>query len=118
MEDKTTCQNDEFTNDEEIFKPRKRRVSEFKTLPWPKQMYTVQKYIESGMYPHFMVGSCFRSTRRDFRQMVKDHYIVDKEQQVLRKVVNLQKQYNGKFQRECEISTFSFLYQVIWITVW
>ena len=78
MEDNTACQNDEFTN-EEIFKPRKRRVSQFKTLPSPKPMYAIQRYIESGMYPYFMVGSSFRSTRRDFRWMVKDHYIVDKE---------------------------------------
>ena len=39
------CQKDEldeFANDEEIFKPRKKRVSEFKTLPWPKQMYAIR----------------------------------------------------------------------------
>ena len=64
-----------------------------------------------------MVGSSFRSTRRDFRQMVKDHYIVDKEWQVLRKLVNIRKKENGKFQHECEILTFSLPYQVIWITV-
>ena len=88
------CQKDEldeFANDEEIFKPRKNRVSEFKTLPWPKQMYAIQRYLESGMYPYFMVGSAFRNTRRGFRQMLKDHYIMDKERQVLRKVVNLRK---------------------------
>ena len=66
MEDKTGCQNDEYTDDEEMFKPRKRRVSQFKTLPWPKQMYAIERYIQSGMYPYFMVGSSFRSTRRDF----------------------------------------------------
>ena len=91
MEYKTGCQNDEFTDDEEMLKPRKRRVSEFKTLPWPKQIYAIQRYIENGMYPYFMVGSCFRSTRRDFRWMVEDHYIVEKEWQVLRKLVNVQK---------------------------
>ena len=53
------CQIDELyelANDEEIFKPRKKRVSEFKTLPWPKQMYAIQRYLESGMYPYFVVG--------------------------------------------------------------
>ena len=43
-------------------------------------MYAIQRYIESGIYPYFMVGSAFRNTRRDFRWMVKDHYIVDKDQ--------------------------------------
>ena len=69
-EEMTDCQND----DEDIFKSRKKRVSEFKTLPWPKQMYVIQRYIETGMYPYFMVGSAFRGTRRNFRQMVKGHY--------------------------------------------
>ena len=87
------CQIDELYElaNDEIFKPRKKRVSEFKTLPWPKQMYAIQRYLESGMYPYFMVGSVFRNTRRDFRQMVKDHYIMDKERQVLRKLVKLRK---------------------------
>ena len=88
MED---CENNDFTNDDEIFKPRKKRVSKLKSLPWPKQMYSIQRYLETGMYPYFMVGSAFRSTRRDFRRMVKDHYIVDKEYPVLRKLVNLRK---------------------------
>ena len=72
-------QNGDFTNDDDIFKPRKKRVSEFKSLPWPKQMFSIQRYLETGMYPYFMVGSAFRSTRRDFRWVIKDHYIVDKE---------------------------------------
>ena len=45
MDDKTGCQNDEYTDDEEMFKPTKRRVSQFKTLPWPKQMYAIERYI-------------------------------------------------------------------------
>ena len=89
MEDNTESEIDQFTNDEEIFKPRNKRVSEFKSLPWPKQMYAIQRYIESGKHPYFMVGSAFRKTGRDFRWMAKDHYIVDKDQQVLRKLVNL-----------------------------
>ena len=117
MEDTVGCKIDEYTHAEEMFKPRKRRVSEFKTLPWAKQMYTIERYIQSGMYPYFMVGSSFRSTCRDFRWMVKDHYIVDKEQQVLRKLVNIQKQENGKFQHECEILTFSLPYRLILKTV-
>ena len=28
-------QNGDFTNDDDIFKPRKKRVLEFKSLPWP-----------------------------------------------------------------------------------
>ena len=63
-EEMPDCQNDDITNDEDIFKPRKKRVSEFKTLPWPKQMYAIQRYIETGMYPYFIVGSAFRGTRR------------------------------------------------------
>ena len=114
------CQKDEldeFANDEEIFKPRKKRVSEFKTLPWPKQMYAIQRYLESGMYPYFMFGSAFRNTRRDFRWVVKDHYIMDKERQVLRKIVNLRKREDGKFDSECEFLTFSLLYQIVWLLV-
>ena len=117
MEDTIGCKNGEYTHDEEMFKPRKRRVSEFKTLPWAKQMYSIERYIQSGMYPYFMVRSGFRSTHRDFRWMVKDHYIVNKERQVLRKLVNIKKQENGKFQCECEILTFSLPYQLIWIRV-
>ena len=49
--------------------------------------------------------------------MVKDYYIVDKEWQVLKKLVTLQKQEDGKFQCECEILTLFLPYQVIWITV-
>ena len=82
MEDTIGCKNDEYTDDEEMFKPRKRRVSEFKTLPWAKQMYSIERYIQSGMYPYFMVRSSFRSTHRDFRWMVKGHFIVDKERQL------------------------------------
>ena len=82
-----------------------------------KEMYAIQRYIESGKYPHFMVGSPFRSTKRDFRQMVKDHYIVDKEQQVLRKLVNLREWEDGKFQSECEILAFYLPYQMVWILV-
>ena len=106
MEHTIGCKNDENTDDEEMFKLTKRNVLEFKTLPWVKQMYLIQRYIQSGMYPYFMVGSSFRGTCRDFRWMVKGHYIVDKERQVLRKLVNIQKRENGKFQCECEILTF------------
>ena len=55
MEVITGCKNDEYTHDEEMFKPRKRRVLEFKTLPWAKQMYAIERYIQSGMYPYFIV---------------------------------------------------------------
>ena len=82
--DMADCQKDElyeFANEEEIFKPRKKRVSKFKTLPWPNIV----------CIPYCMVGSAFRNTRRDFRWMVKDHYIIDKERQVLRKLVKLRK---------------------------
>ena len=79
MEDTIGCKNDEYTDDGEMFKPRKRRVLEFKTLPLAKQMYSIERYIQSSMYPYFMVRSSFRSTCRDFRWMVKGHYIVEKE---------------------------------------
>ena len=109
-------QNGKFTNDD-IFKPRKKRVSEFKSLPWPKQMYSIQRYLETGMDPYFMVESAFRSTRRDFRQMIRDHYIVDKEQQVLRKLVNLRKWENGKFNSKSEFLTDYLPYHKVWLAV-
>ena len=49
--------------------------------------------------------------------MVKDHYIVDKERQVLEKLVNLGKWEYGKFDSECEILTFSLPYQIVQLLV-
>ena len=39
--------------------------SEFNTLPSPKQIYAIQRYLKKGMYPYFMVVSVFRSTRNE-----------------------------------------------------
>ena len=44
--------------------------------------------------------------------MVKDHYIMDKERQVVRKLVKLRKQEDGKFNSECEILTFCLPYKL------
>ena len=111
MEHTIGCKNDEYTDDEEMFKPRKRKVLEFKTLPWAKQMYSIERYIHT-----LWLDPVLEVHIETLGQMVKGHYIVNKERQVLRKLFNIQKQENGKFQCECEILTFFYSINLIWIT--
>ena len=42
---------------------------------------------------------------------------MDKERQVLRKIVNLRKREDGKFDSECEFLTFSLPYQIVQLLV-
>ena len=48
-----------FNNsDDEIFDiPKKKSPSLLKQLDWTEQMYCIQRYLESGSYPHFYLGS-------------------------------------------------------------
>ena len=54
-----------FNNsDDEIFDiPKKKSPSLLKQLDWTEQMYCIQRYLESGSYPHFYLGSKNREKR-------------------------------------------------------
>lgn len=45
----------ESDDEDEIFKPRKRNMSQFKSMTWTNQMYTIEMYLESGMYPFLLL---------------------------------------------------------------
>ena len=68
-----------FNNsDDEIFDiPKKKSPSLLKQLDWTEQMYCIQRYLESGSYPHFYLGSNNREKRWEFRHMARKTYTFD-----------------------------------------
>ena len=47
----------ESDDEDEIFQLRKRFISQFKSKSWSKQMFTIQWYLDTGMYPFYYCGS-------------------------------------------------------------
>ena len=92
-------------DEDEIFQKPKKKTSDFRAMDWAHQMYSIQRYLEFGVYPHFIVGSDKKEKKRDFRWMVKKCYMFDKETGRLMKLIK-QKKLNrtGSWQSK-EIST-------------
>lgn len=81
----------EIEDEDKIFKKPKKKKSEFKCLEWAEQVYSIQQYLEFGVYPMMLPGSHHKEMEKEFWRMVKKNYVFEKETRRLMKLVKQKK---------------------------
>ena len=81
----------ETEDEDEIFQKPIKKKSEFKCLEWSQQMYSIQLYLEFGVYPFIMLRSGHKEMKRDFQRMVKKNFVFEKETRRFMKLIKQKK---------------------------